>query len=75
MRAPSPWRGRRTGVRHREFFINLVDNPGLNQDPNDTENRTGYAVFGRVVTAWRRSISSRSSRSAAVTGRFPERSA
>ena len=33
-----------------EFFINLVDNPGLNQDPNDTENRTGYAVFGRVVT-------------------------
>ena len=33
-----------------EFFINLVDNTGLNQDPNDTENRTGYAVFGRVVT-------------------------
>ena len=33
-----------------EFFINLVDNIGLNQDPNDTENRTGYAVFGRVVT-------------------------
>lgn len=33
-----------------EFFINLVDNPGLNQDPNDTENRTGYAVFGRVVS-------------------------
>jgi len=33
-----------------EFFINLVDNPGLNPDPNDTENRTGYAVFGQVVT-------------------------
>ena len=33
-----------------EFFINLVDNIGLNQDPNDTENRTGYAVFGRVVS-------------------------
>lgn len=33
-----------------EFFINLVDNPGLNQDPNDTENRTGYAVFGRVIS-------------------------
>ena len=33
-----------------EFFINLVDNIGLNQDPADTENRTGYAVFGRVVS-------------------------
>jgi cyclophilin family peptidyl-prolyl cis-trans isomerase len=33
-----------------EFFINLVDNPGLNQEANDTENRTGYAVFGRVVS-------------------------
>jgi peptidyl-prolyl cis-trans isomerase B (cyclophilin B) len=33
-----------------EFFINLVDNPGLNQEATDTENRTGYAVFGRVVS-------------------------
>ena len=33
-----------------EFFINLVDNPGLNQEANDTENRTGYAAFGRVVS-------------------------
>jgi cyclophilin family peptidyl-prolyl cis-trans isomerase len=33
-----------------EFFINLVDNPGLNQEAGDTENRTGYAAFGRVVT-------------------------
>ncbi len=33
-----------------EFFINLVDNPGLNQEAGDTENRTGYAVFGRVVS-------------------------
>ena len=33
-----------------EFFINLVDNPGLNQEMGDTENRTGYAVFGRVVS-------------------------
>jgi cyclophilin family peptidyl-prolyl cis-trans isomerase len=32
-----------------EFFINLVDNPGLNQDPADTNNQTGYAAFGRVV--------------------------
>jgi len=33
-----------------EFFINLVDNSGLNQEAGDTENRTGYAVFGRVVS-------------------------
>ena len=33
-----------------EFFINLVDNPGLNQEAGDTENRTGYAAFGRVVS-------------------------
>ena len=33
-----------------EFFINLVDNTGLNQEAGDTENRTGYAVFGRVVS-------------------------
>ena len=33
-----------------EFFINLVDNTGLNQEVGDTENRTGYAVFGRVVS-------------------------
>ena len=33
-----------------EFFINLVDNPGLNQEMGDTENRTGYAAFGRVVS-------------------------
>jgi len=33
-----------------EFFINLVDNPGLNQEMGDTENKTGYAAFGRVVS-------------------------
>jgi cyclophilin family peptidyl-prolyl cis-trans isomerase len=33
-----------------EFFINLVDNPGLNQEMGDTNNQTGYAAFGRVVT-------------------------
>src|SRR5262245_50381230 len=33
-----------------EFFINLVNNTGLDQMMGDTENQTGYAVFGRVVT-------------------------
>ena len=33
-----------------EFFINLVDNPGLNQEAGDTNNQTGYAAFGRVVS-------------------------
>jgi cyclophilin family peptidyl-prolyl cis-trans isomerase len=32
-----------------EFFINLVDNAGLDQQMGDTMNTTGYAVFGRVV--------------------------
>ena len=32
-----------------EFFINLVDNTGLDQMMGDTANSTGYAVFGRVV--------------------------
>ena len=32
-----------------EFFINLVDNTGLDQMMGDTNNQTGYAVFGRVV--------------------------
>jgi peptidyl-prolyl cis-trans isomerase A (cyclophilin A) len=32
-----------------EFFINLVDNYGLNQEMGDTNNQTGYAVFGRVA--------------------------
>jgi cyclophilin family peptidyl-prolyl cis-trans isomerase len=31
-----------------EFFINLVDNTGLDQMMGDTANQTGYAVFGRV---------------------------
>jgi len=33
-----------------EFFINLVDNIGLDQQMGDTGNQTGYAVFGRVVS-------------------------
>jgi cyclophilin family peptidyl-prolyl cis-trans isomerase len=33
-----------------EFFINLADNLRLNQDPADTANMTGYAVFGQVVS-------------------------
>jgi peptidyl-prolyl cis-trans isomerase A (cyclophilin A) len=32
-----------------EFFIVLRDTPGLDPNPNDTENKTGYAVFGHVV--------------------------
>lgn len=31
-----------------EFFINLVNNTGLDQMMGDTANQTGYAVFGRV---------------------------
>ena len=33
-----------------EFFINLVDNIGLDQQMGDTNNATGYTVFGRVVS-------------------------
>jgi len=33
-----------------EFFINLVDNRGLDHAPDDMENKTGYTVFGHVVT-------------------------
>ena len=33
-----------------EFFINLADNPALDPLPTDTENKTGYAVFGRVIS-------------------------
>jgi cyclophilin family peptidyl-prolyl cis-trans isomerase len=32
-----------------EFFIVLRDTPGLDPAPGDTENKTGYAVFGHVV--------------------------
>jgi peptidyl-prolyl cis-trans isomerase A (cyclophilin A) len=32
-----------------EFFINLIDNPGLDQQMGDTMNQTGYTVFGRVA--------------------------
>ncbi len=33
-----------------EFFIDLVDNVRLDRAPLDTEGKTGYAVFGRVVS-------------------------
>src|SRR6185503_14475795 len=33
-----------------EFFINLVDNKGLDHAADDMENKTGYTVFGHVVT-------------------------
>jgi cyclophilin family peptidyl-prolyl cis-trans isomerase len=32
-----------------EFFINLGDNGGLDHQPDDHDNKTGYAVFGHVV--------------------------
>lgn len=32
-----------------EFFINLRDNTGLDQDKSDKDNKTGYAVFAQVV--------------------------
>jgi cyclophilin family peptidyl-prolyl cis-trans isomerase len=33
-----------------EFFINLADNANLDQQPDDIERTTGYAVFGRVIS-------------------------
>lgn len=33
-----------------EFFIDLADNPDLDQAPGDGANKTGYAVFGYVVS-------------------------
>jgi peptidyl-prolyl cis-trans isomerase A (cyclophilin A)/peptidyl-prolyl cis-trans isomerase B (cyclophilin B) len=33
-----------------EFFINLADNPNLDHHADDSQNSTGYAVFGRVVS-------------------------
>lgn len=32
-----------------EFFINLGDNSGLDRQPDDHDNKSGYAVFGHVV--------------------------
>ncbi len=32
-----------------EYFILLADRPDLDQLPDDMENKTGYAVFGRVT--------------------------
>jgi cyclophilin family peptidyl-prolyl cis-trans isomerase len=33
-----------------EFFIDLADNPALDHQAGDTGNKTGYAVFGHVVS-------------------------
>jgi cyclophilin family peptidyl-prolyl cis-trans isomerase len=33
-----------------EFFINVKDNQGLDQAKDDKENKTGYAVFGQVIS-------------------------
>ena len=35
-----------------QFFINLIDNPALDQQGNDP-SRYGYAVFGRVIQGMR----------------------
>ncbi len=67
-----------------EFFINLVDNTGLDQMMGDTANQTGYAVFGRVESghgrrrsdhdaAARRRVRSVSRQCAADTGHHPRR--
>ena len=32
-----------------EFFINLADNKGLDRAPDDMENKTGFAAFGKVT--------------------------
>jgi cyclophilin family peptidyl-prolyl cis-trans isomerase len=42
-------RGDDPGSATAEFFINLVDNAALDHKPDDTADRTGYAVFGQVA--------------------------
>ncbi len=32
-----------------QFFINLVDNPGLDYKPGDPNGINGYCVFGEVI--------------------------
>jgi peptidyl-prolyl cis-trans isomerase A (cyclophilin A) len=32
-----------------QFFINLVDNPGLNRGQTEETDKDGYCVFGEVV--------------------------
>jgi cyclophilin family peptidyl-prolyl cis-trans isomerase len=32
-----------------EFFINLADNKALDRKPEDMDNKTGFAAFGRVI--------------------------
>ena len=36
--------------RLRQVFINLADNKAIDRQPDDFENKTGFAVFGHVVT-------------------------
>lgn len=33
-----------------EFFINIKDNTALDQHKDDKDNKTGYAVFGQVIS-------------------------
>jgi cyclophilin family peptidyl-prolyl cis-trans isomerase len=33
-----------------EFFINLADNKAIDRQPDDLENKTGFATFGHVVS-------------------------
>jgi len=32
-----------------EFFINLADNKGLDHQPDDVDNKTGFTAFGKVT--------------------------
>lgn len=32
-----------------EFFINLADNKGLDHQPDDMDNKTGFTAFGKVT--------------------------
>jgi cyclophilin family peptidyl-prolyl cis-trans isomerase len=32
-----------------EFFINLADTKGLDRQPDDMDNKTGFAAFGHVI--------------------------
>ena len=34
---------------HAEFFINLADNRGLDHQPDDFGNKTGFTAFGKVI--------------------------
>ena len=43
-------RGDAPASAQAEFFIDLADNPGLDQSATDTADTTGFAVFGSVIS-------------------------